>query len=186
MIGPLCAKPHTQRARSPKFGSRSGPQRCCKPFSTLVWAARPILPITIRKRIIKRTHNLPEGFMIHAAYHKTIARWRSQGATEGTPPAVTIIQWLLVTAPVLLALTSYEFQSYAVLAFITQALVVLNVLLLIIVTREVLKTRTIGKFCLIGGTFIFYWLDALALSSMKDPFSIAEGFPINATQFDQE
>ena len=124
--------------------------------------------------------------MIHTAYRKTIARWRSQGATEGTPPAVTIVQWLLVTAPVLLALTSYEFQSYAVLAFITQALVVLNVLLLIIVTREVLKTRTIGKFCLIGGTFIFYWLDALALSSMKDPFSIAEGFPINATQFDQE
>ncbi len=124
--------------------------------------------------------------MIPTAYRRTIARWRSRGVTEGNPPSVTIVQWLLVTAPVLLALTSYEFQSYAVLALITQALVALNVLLLLIVTREVLRTRTIGKFCLVGGTFIFYWLDALTLSSMKDPFSIVEGFPINATQFDQE
>lgn len=118
--------------------------------------------------------------MIHAPYRK------SKRADEDKPPSVTIVQWVLVAAPVLLALSSYEFDSYAVLALITQALVALNVLLLAIVVREVVSTRTIGKFCLVGGTFIFYWLDALSLSSMKAPFSITEGFPISATQFDQE
>src|SRR5438067_650461 len=124
--------------------------------------------------------------MIHKAYHRTIARWRSRHTEEGNPPSVTVVQWFLVTIPVLLALASYEFQSYGVLALITQALVASNVLLLLIVTREALESRTIGKFCLVGSTFIFYWLDAWTLSSMRDPFSIAEGFPISATQFDQE
>ena len=123
--------------------------------------------------------------MIHTAYRKTLAHLRAKNV-EGNPPPVTVIQWLLVAAPVLLALSSYEFNSYAILALITEALVALNIVLLIIVTGEVVKTRTIGKFCLVGGTFIFYWLDALSLSSMKDPFSITEGFPISATQFDQE
>ncbi|HYT50158.1 MAG TPA: hypothetical protein VEL78_07190, partial [Pyrinomonadaceae bacterium] len=110
--------------------------------------------------------------MIHTAYRKTLARLRTKNVDEGNPPLVTVVQWLLVAAPVLLALSSYEFNSYAILALITEALVALNIMLLIIVTREVLKTRTIGKFCLVGGTFIFYWLDALSLSSMKDPFTI--------------
>lgn len=124
--------------------------------------------------------------MISSVYRKAVTRWRNQSSSEANPAPVTVIQWLLVITPVPIALSSYEFRSYAMLALITQALVVLNVLLLIIVTREVLTTRTIGKFCLVGGTFIFYWLDAWSLSTSRTPFSIAEGFPINAGQFDQE
>ncbi len=124
--------------------------------------------------------------MIKQTYRQTVARWRRKDAAEGSPPSVTVVQWILGAASVLIAFASYEFQSYTALALITQILVGLSVLLLLIVTREVLKTKTIGKFCLVGGTFIFYWLDALALSAQHNPFSITEGFPITAAQFDQE
>lgn len=124
--------------------------------------------------------------MIQKLYRRTIARWREQQAAADNPPAVTPVQWVLASAPVLIALMSYEVETYAALALITQVLVGLNVVLLIIVTREVLKVRMIGKFCLVGGTFVFYWLDALTLSVQRNPFSISEGFPIMAAQFDQQ
>lgn len=124
--------------------------------------------------------------MIQKLYRRTVARWRTKEHAADNPPTVTLVQWVLATVPVLIALMSYEFQTYAALALITQILVCLNVFFLIVVTREVLKARTIGKFCLVGGTFVFYWLDALTLSVQRNPFSISEGFPIVGTQFDQQ
>jgi hypothetical protein len=62
----------------------------------------------------------------------------------------------------------------------------LNLALLVIVARESLQTRTLGKSCLVAGTFVFYWVEAIALAWQSNPFSVSEGFPINASQFDQE
>jgi hypothetical protein len=101
-------------------------------------------------------------------------------------PRITLIQWLLAGAPVVIAAAAYSVTSYRSLALITQLLAVLNVALLTAIVKEALSVRVIGKLCLVGGVFIFYWIEALTLSFQGNPFSIAEGFPINASQFDQE
>jgi hypothetical protein len=102
------------------------------------------------------------------------------------PPRVTLTQWILVSVPVVLASLAYEVTSYHALALIAELLTVLSLALLILVAKEALQTRTIGKLCLVGGAFFFYWLEALVLAVQENPFSIPEGFPITATQFDQE
>lgn len=105
---------------------------------------------------------------------------------ESGSPRVNLIQWVLVGAPVVIAAAAYSFTSYSSLALITQLLAVLNLALLIVVIKEALSVRVIGKLCLVGGVFIFYWVEALSLSFQGNPFSVVEGFPINASQFDQE
>lgn len=104
---------------------------------------------------------------------------------EQTPARITPTQWILVCLPVLIATAGYEVRSYGTLALITQVLAVLNFVLLTLVVKEALGKRVIGKVCLVGGVFIFYWVEALSLSFQRNPFSIAEGFPINESQFDQ-
>jgi hypothetical protein len=105
---------------------------------------------------------------------------------ESGLPRVTATQWVLVCVPVLVATAVFNVTSYRTLALITQLLAVLNVALMIVVVKEALGARVIGKLCLVGGVFIFYWVEALSLSVQQNPFSIAEGFPINAGQFDQD
>lgn len=116
--------------------------------------------------------------------------WRSTGPPENQqnllPPRVTLAQWILLLIPVVIALLTYEVTSYSVLALVVEVLALLNVTLLLVVARESLRTRVIGKFCLVGGVFVFYWAEALAMAIQKTPFGIAEGFPISETQFDQE
>jgi oligosaccharide repeat unit polymerase len=102
------------------------------------------------------------------------------------PPRVTLTQWILVALPVVIAATAYEVTSYNILALITEALSVLGLALLIVVAKEALQTRVIGKLCLVGGVLLFYWTEALALAFQKSPFSVPQGFPINETQFDQQ
>jgi hypothetical protein len=101
------------------------------------------------------------------------------------PPRVTIVQWILASLTVGIAAASYETRSYTWLAFLTQILVFLSFISLVIVTREVFKYGSVGKFCLVAGVFVFYWIDALQLSTQRLPFAIPENFPYNATQFDQ-
>jgi len=101
-------------------------------------------------------------------------------------PSVTVIQWLIAGVSIAIAVASYEVTSYSVLATLTQVLVGLSLVLVVIATREVIKTKSIGKFCLVAGVFIFYWLDALTLSLQQNPFAVPEGFPLTATQFDQD
>lgn len=117
-------------------------------------------------------------------------RWLSKkrpDTNEGQfPPRVSLPQWILVFVPVVIAATAYEVTSYQILALIVEALSVLSVALLIVVAKEALQTRVIGKLCLVGGVLLFYWTEALALAIQENPFSVPEGFPINATQFDQE
>lgn len=102
------------------------------------------------------------------------------------PPRVTLTQWILVSVPLVIAALTYEVTSYRALALSAELLSLLSLALLIVVAREVLQTRSIGKLCLVGGVFVFYWMEALALAFQENPFSIPEGFPITATQFDQE
>ena len=99
---------------------------------------------------------------------------------------MNIVEWLLAGASVVIAGMCYETQSYVSLAWATQVLAVLSLTLVLMATREVVKTGTIGKFCLMAGVFVFYWIDALALSYERYPFAVPEGFPYNATQFNQE
>jgi hypothetical protein len=77
------------------------------------------------------------------------------------PPRVTIVQWGLAAVSVAIAGFSYEVISYVWLASMTQVLVLLSFISLVIVTREVFRTGSIGKFCLVAGVFVFYWIDAL-------------------------
>ena len=119
----------------------------------------------------------------------SLRRIRKQITTSQStpfPPRVSRIQWLLATLPVVIAAATLEVTSYKTLALITQVLSVFSLALLVIVANETLRTRVIGKCCLVGGTFIFYWAEALALSFLDDPFSVPDGFPIPSTQFDQE
>jgi hypothetical protein len=120
-------------------------------------------------------------------YSRVLSKWREKSARRSRTglPRVTIIQWASASASVVIAAFSYEVRSYAWLALLTQLLVFLSFVSLIIVTREVFKTSSIGKFCLVAGVFVFYWIDALALSLQRYPFAVPPGFPYNATQFDQ-
>lgn len=126
--------------------------------------------------------------MISRSYSETFSRWRGRRTqpSEFTPPRVSGIEWLLASVSVLIALASYETRSYSRLAFATETLVALSFGLVVLATREVFKAGSIGKFCLVGGVFVFYWIDALALCLQRNPFGVPEGFPYNATQFDQE
>jgi hypothetical protein len=99
---------------------------------------------------------------------------------------VSLLLWLLALVSLAIAAASYEVRSYSRLAMITQFLVFISFLSLIIVTREVFKTNNIGKFCLVAGVFVFYWIDGLALSLQRYPFAVPESFPYNALQFDQD
>src|SRR5204863_5547759 len=76
--------------------------------------------------------------------------------------------------------------NYALLASASQVLACLSFILVMMSTREVFRTGMIGKFCLMAGVFVFYWIDALALSFQQYPFGVPEGFPYNATQFNQD
>jgi hypothetical protein len=102
------------------------------------------------------------------------------------PPRVTLIQWTLAGATVVLGLVTTEISSYQTLAIITQICATLSAVLLVSVTREAVRARIVGKGCLIAGVFIFYWMDAVWLTLQPVPFMIPDGFPINATQFDQD
>ncbi len=102
------------------------------------------------------------------------------------PRRVTLTQWLLVSVPVVLAALTYEVTSYRALALSAELLSLLSLALLIVVAKEALQTRSIGKLCLVAGVFVFYWIEALDLAFQKNPFSIPEGFPITATQFEPE
>ncbi len=126
--------------------------------------------------------------MISRSYSETFFRWRRRRAqaSEFTPPRVRGIEWLLALISVVIAFAGYETRSYSRLAFATETLVGLSFVLVALATREVFKAGSIGKFCLVAGVFVFYWIDALALCLQKNAFGVPEGFPYNATQFDQE
>ncbi|MDX6446734.1 MAG: hypothetical protein QOH71_3808 [Blastocatellia bacterium] len=109
----------------------------------------------------------------------------NSGELSSFPPRVSLAQWILAAIPFLISVAVYEATSYKVLALVTQFLSVVSLVLLVVVAKEALRARVIGKCCLIAGTVIFYWGEALVLSLGRNPFSIPEGFPINATQFDQ-
>ena len=104
----------------------------------------------------------------------------------GTLPRVTLIQWTLAGCTLLLALVTTEINSYKSLAIITQICAILSAVLLVLVTREAVRARIVGKGCLIAGAFVFYWMDAVWLTLQTMPFQIPDGFPINATQFNQD
>lgn len=115
--------------------------------------------------------------------------WRSEKGidkeAELFPPRVTPTQWVLVIVPVVIAVAANEVTSYNILALLTEILSVLSLVLLIVVAKEALETKVIGKLFLIGGVLLFYWTEALALAIQPNAFSIPLGFPINEAQFDQ-
>jgi hypothetical protein len=120
-------------------------------------------------------------------YSRVLFKWRARSArrTRIGPPRVTIVQWVLAGVSVTIAGFSYEVRSYTWLATMTQVLVLLSFISLISVTREIFRNGSIGKFCLVAGVFVFYWIDAFALSLQRYPFAVPENFPYSATQFDQ-
>jgi hypothetical protein len=113
-----------------------------------------------------------------------LGRRRIDTSTQALP-RVTIVQWTLGITTVIVAILTNEFTTYAALALITQICAGLSLLLVAFTALEALRSRVIGKSCLVASVFVFYWVDALALSLQATPFGISEGFPIRATQFSQ-
>ncbi len=99
---------------------------------------------------------------------------------------VSLGEWLLAVASIVIAAACYETRSYDRLALATQVLTGLSIVLVVMATRDVFRTGTTGKFCLMAGVFVFYWIEALTLSLQNYPFAVPEGFPYNATQFNQD
>lgn len=113
--------------------------------------------------------------------------FRKRNARTSTgPPRLTLLQWILALLPVVISFVSLEFTSYNALALISQICTALGFLLLLLVAFEAFRTRSIGKACLVASVFVFFWMDAFSLSLQAVPFSIPEGFPIKATQFNQQ
>lgn len=102
------------------------------------------------------------------------------------PPRVTLVQLFLASVPVVLSAITTEVDSYKTLALITQICAAVSVVLLISVTREAIRARVVGKCCLVAGVFVFYWMDAVALTLQPTAFAIPDAFPINATLFNQD
>lgn len=108
------------------------------------------------------------------------------GPPAQSPPRVTLVQWTLASISVVVAAVAFEVSSYRALVLIAELLTVLSFALLFIVAKEALRSRTIGKLCLIGGVLLFYWIEAFVLAVQEAPFSIPEGFPIAGAQFDAD
>jgi oligosaccharide repeat unit polymerase len=111
---------------------------------------------------------------------------QKSGVSRQMPPRVSPAQWLLATLPLGFAATASELIDYRSLALMAQMCAAVSLLLLILITREAVRLRVVGKCCLVAGVFVFYWLDAVALSLQRSPFAIPEGFPISASQFNQD
>ena len=111
---------------------------------------------------------------------------KRQSDPSRMPPRVTLVQLSLASVPVLLSTITTEVNSYKTLAVITQICTAVSVVLLISVTREAIRARVVGKCCLVAGVFVFYWIDAVALTLQPSAFAIPDGFPINATLFNQD
>ena len=112
--------------------------------------------------------------------------FRKRKTNLSSLPRVTMIQWALAILSVIVSVSAIEFTSYNALALITQICSALSFLLLLAVAFEAFKTRVIGKCCLVAGVFVFYWMDALSLSTQTIPFSVPEGFPLRASQFSEQ
>src|SRR5689334_13566827 len=126
--------------------------------------------------------------MLPNTYKPRFLTWRGRRgrSDERGPARVNVFEWLVAGTCVVIAVMCYETRNYALLATGTQTLSFLSFVLVGMATREVFRTGTIGKFCLMASVFVFYWIDALSLSLQRYPFGVPEGFPYNATQFNQD
>ena len=103
---------------------------------------------------------------------------------QHSPPRVTLAQWLLAFVSVLMGGYSYYITDYDYLAILALILAAVNFVLVVLVAKEALNSRLIGKFCLMAGALVFYWVDAASLALQKIPFTIPNGFPVQGEQFD--
>src|SRR6266566_1327664 len=103
---------------------------------------------------------------------------------QHSPPRVTLAQWLLAFISVLIGGYGYYVSDYDYLAILALILAAVNFVLVVLVAKEALKSRLIGKFCLMAGALVFYWIDAVSLALQKIPFTIPNGFPVQGEQFD--
>src|SRR5215475_10476234 len=112
--------------------------------------------------------------MLSRTYQRSFFGWRARRDQPNlpSPPRVRGIEWILAVLSVLIALAGHETRSYSRLALTTQILVLLSFILLILSTREVFRMGSVGKFFLVAGVFVFYWIDALTLSLKNIPFGV--------------
>src|SRR6266480_603686 len=103
---------------------------------------------------------------------------------QRSPPRVKLAQWLLAFISVLMGGYSYYVTNYDYLAIVALILAAVNFVLVLLVAKEALNSRLIGKFCLMAGALVFYWLDAVSLALQKIPFTIPNGFPVQGERFD--
>lgn len=102
------------------------------------------------------------------------------------PAKVTLTQWLLSIAMVLLALYSYSLSSTDELATLGVLLAGLNSVLMIQAAREALQNGPVGKLLLTASVVFFFWTDAVALSLDNPPFAVPARLPILSGQFQPE
>lgn len=117
-----------------------------------------------------------------------ITRHRSvvQGPPLKRPPSVTLAQWGLAALALGAAGLGYLFPSHDDLVVFTGLLTALSGFLVLMVAKEAVRTRILGKLFLIASTLIFFWLEAFDLAHESPPFVVPEGVPGLGLQFSQD
>lgn len=100
------------------------------------------------------------------------------------PPTVSIFQWCLVLLSLVCSLFGYLTSSYDKLSLLATILLLTNLTLSLLIAKEALRTRLLGKLFLIFSCLIFYWVDAFEMARQQLPFAVPQGLPVNGLQFD--
>jgi hypothetical protein len=93
-------------------------------------------------------------------------------------PKVTAPQWALTVSSLALAALGFFFGSHEELTLLAWALTGLNALLLILVAREALRVRVVGKLFLVASTLLFFWIEAVEMALQNPPFPAPAGLPM--------
>lgn len=102
------------------------------------------------------------------------------------PPKVTAHQWVLSYLLLGLAGLGFLTSSYEALVILAELFVLVDILLLIILGKEALRTRSFGKLLLVASTLLFFWLEALRLALKEIPFPTPGGLPFPSAQYGEE
>jgi hypothetical protein len=104
------------------------------------------------------------------------------GASTPSKP----VPWVIAGVSLASASVGYVLDRHADLAVLAMWLLVLNLVLLVFVAYESIRTRIPGKGLLIASTVFFFWIGAATGASESPPFGVPSHLPFMSGQFDLE
>lgn len=99
---------------------------------------------------------------------------------------VSGIEWSLAITVVALAALGHLQSTYESLSAVLIVMVIVSGSLVIVSGLQSARTKSLGRFLLLGATFGFFWLGALSSARRVTPFEIGAGLPVFGGQFDLE